>query len=59
MYGSMEIGLPGVVIIVGEKVIGEEAETICGYQEAGNQETMAGIGDAAIGDKSQYRYQRQ
>jgi hypothetical protein len=41
-----------VVVINGEKAIGEDPETVFGYPEAGIQDPMVIIGDAAIGDKA-------
>jgi hypothetical protein len=52
MYGLTEIGIPAVGVIVGEKVIGEEQEAGFGYQAAGSQDPMVGIGDVVIGDKN-------
>ena len=51
MYGLTEIGLPAVAVIIGGKVIGEGQEDGFGYQAAGNQDPMAGIGDVVTGDR--------
>jgi hypothetical protein len=51
MYGLTESGLFAVVGIIGGKGTGEGQETGFGYQEAGNQGPMAGIGDAVTGGK--------
>jgi hypothetical protein len=51
MFGSMEIGEYVIIDIIGERDIGKDQVQGFGSVGAGNQGTVAGIGDVDTGNK--------